>query len=86
MKRTWSNPEGLVSKTPIALRLMPEELFNAENIAKKLEVSKSHLGRVAFLKGLPLVCAADFSASAPSAELSGGVAAASPAGLSSDKA
>lgn len=85
MKRTWSNPEGLVSKKPIAMRLMPAELAEAEGIAKKMGVSKSHLARVSFLKGLPLVSPEDFSAPAPSADLSGGVAAASPAGLSSDQ-
>lgn len=85
MKPNWSNPEGLVSKRPIALRLMPEEFPAAEKAADDFSVSKSHLARVAFLKGLPLLTAADFSPSAapPAADLSGGEASASPAGLSS---
>ncbi len=85
MKSTWSNPEGLISKRPIALRLMPAELPTAEKAAADFGVSKSHLARVAFLKGLPLLSSADFSPSAvpPAADLSGGEASASPAGLSS---
>lgn len=81
MKRTWSNPEGLVSDKPIAMRLMPAELADAERIAKDIGVSKSHLARMAFLKGLPLV-----SATPTSADLSGGEAIASPSGFSSTPA
>lgn len=80
MKRTWSNPEGLVSDKPIAMRLMPQELAEADRIAKRINVSKSHLARMAFLIGLPLVSKS--SAAHPSADLSGGEAPASPAALS----
>lgn len=49
------NPAGLATKKPIALRLMPGELADAERIAAEEGLSKSALARKAYLKGLPLV-------------------------------
>ena len=49
------NPNGIVKDKPIALRLMPKELANAERVATKNGMSRSALARHAFLVGLPLV-------------------------------
>lgn len=54
-KATSRNPAGLVKNKPIALRLMPQELSNAERVAVKKGMTRSALARQAFLKGLPLV-------------------------------
>ncbi|HJW25146.1 MAG TPA: hypothetical protein VJ576_09630 [Rhodocyclaceae bacterium] len=56
MKTTARNPDGLETKKPIALRLMPEELEEAERISKLIGYSKSFLAREAYLKGLPIIC------------------------------
>lgn len=45
----------LVKDLPIALRLMPKELEDAQRIASEMGVSKSKLARLAFLAGLPLL-------------------------------
>jgi len=82
MEPTKRNPDGLISKKPIALRLMPAELAQAKKVASENHTSLSCLAREAFLKGLPFVVS---SAATPSlaADLTGGEASASPAGLSS---
>lgn len=49
------NPHGLVKKSPIALRLMPDELENARRVSTDIQISMSRLAREAFIKGLPLV-------------------------------
>lgn len=49
------NPAGIVKEKPIALRLMPKELADAERIASKQGLSRSALARKAFILGLPLV-------------------------------
>lgn len=49
------NPAGIVTGKPIALRLMPEELAEAERIARKQGLSRSALARKAFMVGLPIV-------------------------------
>ena len=84
MKPKTYNPPGLVTSKQINLRLMPDELKQAEAVAAGAGISKSNLARQAFLKGLPLVLA-DFSPAAvtPSAAFSGGESSLSPAGLSS---
>lgn len=51
------NPAGIVKTKPIALRLMPGELKDAERIAAERNVSRSALAREAYLKGLPFVIA-----------------------------
>lgn len=87
MEHVKRNPDGLVKKQPIALRLMPDELANAKRVSEETNTSLSYLAREAFLKGLPLVIS-NFSTAAahqtPSraADFSGGEASASPAGLS----
>lgn len=53
-KRT---PKGVDTNRPIALRLRPEERKQAERVAKKLNVSRSNLARLAYLNGLPLLLA-----------------------------
>lgn len=52
------NPQGVVKDKPIALRLMPDELAEAQQVAEKAGCSKSSLARAAYLRGLPLVVAA----------------------------
>ncbi|MER2603038.1 MAG: hypothetical protein ABTR27_11825 [Candidatus Competibacter phosphatis] len=81
METTKRNPDGLISKKPIALRLMPAELANAKRVSQETNVSMSCLAREAFLKGLPLV---DFSTSAPtpSADFPGGESSSLATGLS----
>lgn len=83
MKPKTYNPPGLVTSKPINLRLMRDELLQADQVAAAAGISKSNLARQAYLKGLPLVIA-DFSPAAvpPSAAFSGGAASATPAGLS----
>lgn len=53
--RTARNPAGIVKARPIALRLMPEELAEAERIAAQRNCSKSALARRAYLAGLKLI-------------------------------
>ncbi len=81
------NPSGLVTKKPIFLRLMPDELQQAEAASSAAGMSKSAFARAAYLKGLPLILS-DVSPAAvpPSAAFSGGVALAAPAGLFIPKA
>ena len=55
MKNPKRNPSGLATKKPIALRLMPGELADAQRIAGERKVSCSKLARQAYLLGLPLV-------------------------------
>lgn len=50
-KKTY-NPDGLATGKPIALRLMPNELAQAERLAKKSGYSRSFLARRLFLIGL----------------------------------
>lgn len=57
MKRAAYNPAGLVTNKPINLRLMPEELIEADRISSEARLSKSNLARRAYIKGLPLVIA-----------------------------
>lgn len=87
MEPTKRNPDGLISKKPIALRLMPEELANAKRVSQETNVSMSCLAREAFLKGLPLVVSSSALTSPTprrrAEDFTGGEASASPAGLSS---
>lgn len=55
MKTKTYNPTGLVTKKPIYLRLMPEELSEAENIASQAGISKSNLARQAYNAGIEAV-------------------------------
>lgn len=55
MEHTKRNPDGLVTQKPIALRLMPEELREAESLASQAGISKSNLARQAFNAGLETV-------------------------------
>lgn len=55
MEPTKRNPDGLISKKPIALRLMPDELDNAKRVSSEANISLSRLAREAFLIGLPMV-------------------------------
>ena len=50
-KKTY-NPDGLATGKPIALRLMPNELKQAERLAKKSGCSRSFLARRLFLIGM----------------------------------
>jgi len=84
------NPRGLATRKPISLRLMPEELENADVLAEELNVTKSKLARIAYLAGLPVairqlsLCPAASSSPSPTAAVfSSGEASASSAGLSS---
>lgn len=52
------SPHGVDSKKPIALRLMPDELKQAECLSKQLGLSKATFARKAYLVGVPLVVAA----------------------------
>lgn len=86
MEPTKRNPDGLISKKPIALRLMPEELANAKRVSQETNVSMSCLAREAFLKGLPLVVSSSALTSPTprrAEDFTGGDASATPAGLSS---
>ncbi len=77
------NPRGLATRKPISLRLMPNELLDAERIAKELGVTKSRIARDAFIAGLPLISSGVSSAATPPAAAStGGEDSPSPAGLS----
>ncbi|WP_153111524.1 hypothetical protein [Propionivibrio limicola] len=49
------NPDGLWTKKPISLRLMPEEREEAERLSGELNITLSALARQAYLKGLPIV-------------------------------
>lgn len=89
MNRHSYNPPG-VCKTAIAIRLMPEELAEADQLAGLAGVSRGKLLRDAINVGLPTVRQSILSPSAttpspthPVAELSGGEASASPAAFSS---
>lgn len=56
MKRPLTrNPHGTVKNRPIALRLMPEELAEADELSSLSGRSKSSLARDAYLKGIKLV-------------------------------
>lgn len=55
MKPKTYNPAGLVTKKPIFLRLMPEELIKAEEGAATAGMSKSMFARECFLAGLQIV-------------------------------
>lgn len=55
MKPSTYNPPGLVTRKPINLRLMPDELREADRISAAAAISKSNLARKAYLRGLPLV-------------------------------
>ncbi|UCV02324.1 hypothetical protein [Dechloromonas denitrificans] len=83
MEPTKRNPDGLNSKKPIALRLMPDEREQAETAARASNVSMSFLAREAFLKGLPLVFPSS-AASPLAADFTGGEASASPAAFSKE--
>lgn len=54
VKSPSRNPAGIVKNKPIALRLMPKELADAERIARKHGLSRSALARQAFIAGLPI--------------------------------
>lgn len=54
MEQIKRNPEGLVKGSPIALRLMPQELLQARKLAAEHGVSCSKLARDAYLAGLPV--------------------------------
>lgn len=86
MNRPSYNPPG-VCKTAIPIRLMDDERKEADDIAHQAGVSRAKVLRDAVVAGLPTVRAAMLSSSAatPSlvADLSGGEASVSPAGLSS---
>ena len=60
-KHSQYNPRGLAKTKHIALRLMPDELADANRIAAQLKVSKSNLARSAYLAGLPIVQSASNS-------------------------
>lgn len=49
------NPHGVADVKPIALRLLPEERDQAEQLSQQADCSMSSLARSAYLKGLPLV-------------------------------
>lgn len=89
MSNTKRNPDGVVKGSPIPLRLMPQELKEAHAVADQFQISRSKLGRDAFIAGLPIVikrlssAAANLPPSKPAADLTGGEASASPSGLSS---
>lgn len=83
MEQTKRNPEGLVTEKPIALRLMPQELKDAERIAAELHLTKACLARKAFLAGLPLVSTAAAGNPPTAADFSDGEAPSSPSALSS---
>lgn len=55
MKAKTYNPAGLVTNKPIFLRLMPEELQEAESLASQAGISKSNLARQAFKAGFETV-------------------------------
>jgi len=93
MEQIKRNPEGLVKETPIALRLMPQELKQARMLAAEHGVSCSKLARTAYLAGLPVAieqlspCTAATSSPTPTAAVfSSGEASASAAGLSTTAA
>lgn len=54
MNRHTYNPPG-VTKFPISIRLMPEELREVDGLAEAHNVTRSKILREATLKGLPLV-------------------------------
>lgn len=56
MKRPLTrNPRGLVKNRPIALRLMPDELVEAEQLSTLYHSSESAFARLAYLKGIELI-------------------------------
>ncbi len=59
-KKTY-NPDGLATGKPIALRLMPNELKQAERLAKKSGCSRSFLARRLFLIGMDTFTKSDES-------------------------
>jgi hypothetical protein len=80
MKYPNRNPAGVVNDKPIALRLMPCELNDANELAKVAGISRGKLARIAYLRGLPLV-KADLSTSVPRATSTGGEVSPSPSGF-----
>lgn len=52
---TTRNPNGLVKDKPIALRLMPDELSEAKQLANDRRQSESAMAREAYLLGVPLL-------------------------------
>jgi hypothetical protein len=54
-KHTSRNPAGLATSKPIALRLMPDELADAQRISSEQGLSKSALGRQCYLAGKELL-------------------------------
>ena len=84
--KTGRNPRGLEKNKPIALRLMPEELANAERVAADLNISKSALARRAYLEGISRVSSSAGPSPAGVADFSGGGGIPSTAGLSSAQA
>ncbi|MRR49419.1 MAG: hypothetical protein EG825_00665 [Rhodocyclaceae bacterium] len=57
------NPDGIEKKKPIALRLMPDELADAERMAASLGCTKSALARDAYLIGVESIKAGTDTAS-----------------------
>ena len=50
--RKTREPSGIVNATPIAMRLMPDELQQVKEIAKREQRSMSSVCRLAMLRGL----------------------------------
>lgn len=90
MNRESYNPPG-VCKNPIPIRLMENELAEADQLAGIAGVSRAKVLRDAINAGMPAVresilspySAANPSPTPPVAELSGGAAPATPAAFSS---
>lgn len=95
MNRPSYSPPG-VCKKPIPVRLMDDERTEADAIASEARVSRSKVLREAIVAGLPIArrnllgstesalpLVSSSAAPLPAADLSGGEASASPAGLSS---
>lgn len=96
MNRHSYNPPG-VCKTPLPVRLMDGERAEADAIASEAGVSRGKVLREAIVAGLPIarrnllgapdsappVSSTSAADCPPAADLSGGEASASPAGLSS---
>lgn len=50
--RKKREPSGIVTATPIAMRLMPDELQQVKEIARREQRSMSSVCRLAMLRGL----------------------------------
>lgn len=91
MVRTSYTEPG-VDKKPLAVRVMPAERRDVEELAGQSGFKVSKIARLAMLAGLPILRAQLLSPSvatpstSPAADLSGGDASASSAGLSSTAA